>query len=520
MSQRHYLLNTTMPTSDLRALRQGVNADTVMVVEVAECVYAVPLPWFACFRQVDLHPCVVEMDSDSFEIMVPVADVPTAIANLESALPFMEDFTGERAYAREYWQSALDALKTLPLPFLTMDVSEILMNVEAAALTANLTAALGQNPEALAVIKRCFLEYDDKVLPYHLAAFYANEGITDKSRLRNTIALNMAIGNGLAWTKQAQSAQETPSRPPAPPAIDQRNARAGETSADLYRHACECQEAGDFEQAVSWYRRAIEVADASDSKSTDMFVNGSAAACNLADKYEHGLGVPQDYQQALAWYGRSAAKGNRVAQYSLGMMHKNGLGVPADNTEASGWFQQSARQGYADAAKELALMSAAALKARPVEKSGFAAGTLVHTQEGLRPIETLEVGDLVLTWPEDRPIPVRECAPFRLAEEYVFAPVIKTSAHEGQAISHVPLIGMGSDDAALCVTPNHHIWSKNRGWVAASEMKFGHCLVNGNFSNTMAGRARHDVERVTVFNIQVEDSHTYFVGALGLWVHT
>ena len=33
----------------------------------------------------------------------------------------------------------------------------------------------------------------------------------------------------------------------------------------------------------------------------------------------------------------------------------------------------------------------------------FAAGTLIHTKAGLKPIEGVEVGDLVLTYPEDQP---------------------------------------------------------------------------------------------------------------------
>jgi hypothetical protein len=32
--------------------------------------------------------------------------------------------------------------------------------------------------------------------------------------------------------------------------------------------------------------------------------------------------------------------------------------------------------------------------------SGFAAGTLIHTQTGLKPIEKIRVGDFVLSQPE------------------------------------------------------------------------------------------------------------------------
>ncbi|MCX7256839.1 MAG: tetratricopeptide repeat protein, partial [Polaromonas sp.] len=65
-----------------------------------------------------------------------------------------------------------------------------------------------------------------------------------------------------------------------------------------------------------------------------------------ADKYEHGLGVVQDDQQAVDWYRKSAALNNHVAQYSLGMMYMRGRGVPKDMVQARAWLIQSAEQGY------------------------------------------------------------------------------------------------------------------------------------------------------------------------------
>lgn len=524
MSQRHYLLNTTLPTSDLQALRQGVNAGTAQVVEVAECVYTIPLPWLACFRQADLRPCVVEMAADSVEIMAPVVDVPTAIANLEGALPLFEAFTGEQVFARAYWQSALDELKTLPLPYLTLNISEMLMNMAEEDLIAHLSAALGRNAEALAVVKQHFAEYDDKALPYPLDAFYANAGITDQGRIRNTVAMNMAITSGMAWTRQVPRVEKAPTKPapPAPLAQTPAPEQAGLSARDMYGRAYALQDAGDYVQAVHWYRQAIEAADASGTQSPDMFVNGSAAACNLADKYEHGLGVPQDYRQALAWYSKSAAKGNCVAQYSLGMMHKQGLGVPANNAEALGWFQKSARQGYADAAKELALLSTIALKERPTEKSGFAAGTLVHTKEGLKPIEQIQVGDWLLSFPEDQPIP----------QEYrqdpnppkIYKRVVQTFVTENQPVTEFPVTNYASGiHERFTATPNHPIYVKDRGWITLEAIYAGRKLVaveNHYFGNLMLGGLSKDKGLATVYSIEVEDFHTYYVGKEGMWVHT
>ena len=155
-------------------------------------------------------------------------------------------------------------------------------------------------------------------------------------------------------------------------------------------------------------------------------------------------------------------------------------------------------------------------KARGEIEECFAAGTLVHAKDGLRPIEELKVGDLVLTWPEDKPIPKRA----RLPDEYIYRPVTKTFVHEDTMIFHVPLLGTGvGKDEILRVTPNHPVFSEESGWLPISALKPSYSLIWAGFSNASIRRMKHDVERVTVYNIEVEDCHTYFVGKMGLWVH-
>lgn len=129
-------------------------------------------------------------------------------------------------------------------------------------------------------------------------------------------------------------------------------ARAGEAQAG-YSLAWLFQELKNYGHAVLWYRKVIDALERQPVDSADMFENGSAAKCNLADKYEHGQGVPQDYQQALYWYRQSAAQNNCVAQYSLGNMYLSGLGVPRDVETARQWLRKSAAQGYQDAQKVL-----------------------------------------------------------------------------------------------------------------------------------------------------------------------
>lgn len=105
----------------------------------------------------------------------------------------------------------------------------------------------------------------------------------------------------------------------------------------------------DYARALSLYRQAADLANSKEN----MFSNGSAARCNLADMYELGQGVTQDYGQALYWYMKSAEQENPVAQYSLGKMYRDGRGVPQDRDQAHAWFAKSAAHGHEGAIFEL-----------------------------------------------------------------------------------------------------------------------------------------------------------------------
>ena len=43
------------------------------------------------------------------------------------------------------------------------------------------------------------------------------------------------------------------------------------------------------------------------------------AQFNLGNRYAKGLGVPQDYKEAVKWYRLSAEQGVAQAQYNLGV---------------------------------------------------------------------------------------------------------------------------------------------------------------------------------------------------------
>jgi len=101
--------------------------------------------------------------------------------------------------------------------------------------------------------------------------------------------------------------------------------------------------AQDYAEAMKWYRLAAAQGNAN-------------AQNNLGTMYYNGSGVAQDYAEAVKWYRKAAAQGNANAQNNLGAMYERGEGVPQDDAEAMKWYRLAAAQGNADAQFYLGLM--------------------------------------------------------------------------------------------------------------------------------------------------------------------
>ena len=63
---------------------------------------------------------------------------------------------------------------------------------------------------------------------------------------------------------------------------------------------------------------------------------------NLGLMYNNGIGVTQDYAEAMKWYRKAADQGNAKAQSNLGLMYDNGQGVTQDYVQAHMWYNLSA----------------------------------------------------------------------------------------------------------------------------------------------------------------------------------
>ena len=71
------------------------------------------------------------------------------------------------------------------------------------------------------------------------------------------------------------------------------------------------------------------------------------AQLQLGLMYKNGIGVPQDYKEAVKWYRLAAEAGNSAALFNVGKMYNDGKGVPQDEAEAVKWFLRASEKGHA-----------------------------------------------------------------------------------------------------------------------------------------------------------------------------
>ena len=93
-----------------------------------------------------------------------------------------------------------------------------------------------------------------------------------------------------------------------------------------------------------------------DDAETVRMVQEAAAQNNLGFLYEHGKGIPQDYDMARQLFEKAAEQGHADAPLSLGYMYYYGDGVPQNYGMARKWYEKAAAQGHAAAQFNLGCM--------------------------------------------------------------------------------------------------------------------------------------------------------------------
>lgn len=131
--------------------------------------------------------------------------------------------------------------------------------------------------------------------------------------------------------------------------------------------------------------------------------------------------------------------------------------------------------------------------------SCFAAGTPVHTRQGLVPIERLQPGDLVLS--QDPPTGALS-----------YEPVL--TLHRNPP-SDTLAVTVG--DETIVASTYHRFWQPGRGWVMARDLNLGTVL--RAIRGTVPVGELLPGGRKPVFNLDVAGGKTFFVGQRGLLVH-
>ncbi|MEO6811439.1 MAG: polymorphic toxin-type HINT domain-containing protein, partial [Isosphaeraceae bacterium] len=131
--------------------------------------------------------------------------------------------------------------------------------------------------------------------------------------------------------------------------------------------------------------------------------------------------------------------------------------------------------------------------------SCFAAGTLVRTLSGPRPIEDIQVGDRLLT---------RDTESGALS----YQPVL--------VVHHNPpskTLRINLENEAIVSSVFHRFWRAGKGWAMARDLQPGDTL------RTLSGQSRvvsvEEDQVQPVFNLDVAENRTFFVGQAGTLVH-
>ncbi len=132
----------------------------------------------------------------------------------------------------------------------------------------------------------------------------------------------------------------------------------------------------------------------------------------------------------------------------------------------------------------------------------FTAGTPVLLADGGSvPIEQVRVGDQVLTTDPD-------------TGEETPRTVTATMATPDQPVWEVTL----SDGSTVEATPTHPFWVQGKGWTPVDQVRPGDQLVTPDETTITVAAAVDTGERATVYNIEVEGAHSYYVNTGTHWV--
>ncbi|WP_310499135.1 polymorphic toxin-type HINT domain-containing protein [Paenibacillus qinlingensis] len=131
----------------------------------------------------------------------------------------------------------------------------------------------------------------------------------------------------------------------------------------------------------------------------------------------------------------------------------------------------------------------------------FTAGTKVLTQDGEKPIEQVQLGDMVLAKnPDTGEMAYKEV-------DGLFQKEITESWN----------IYVG--DELITTTDEHPFWIHSKGWVVAKDLLVGDLFETSDGSYLAIDKIEVKEQHTTVYNFRVKDFHTYYVSNLKILTH-
>ena len=136
----------------------------------------------------------------------------------------------------------------------------------------------------------------------------------------------------------------------------------------------------------------------------------------------------------------------------------------------------------------------------------FLKGTLVHTENGLLPIEDVKVGLRVLAQPEEQ-------------GETAYKTVVNNFVFQNKNIWELVIEDEMGQLHKFMATENHPFWIDGIGWRRVDHIAVGQLVELSDKRFAKVVSVKDLAYTATVYNFEVEDYHTYYVGGIGVWVH-
>ncbi|MEQ1676221.1 MAG: polymorphic toxin-type HINT domain-containing protein [Chitinophagaceae bacterium] len=132
----------------------------------------------------------------------------------------------------------------------------------------------------------------------------------------------------------------------------------------------------------------------------------------------------------------------------------------------------------------------------------FETGTLLYAQNGLTPIENIKIGNIVYSYNLEK-------------DKLELSKVVNVLSRQTEGIFEITA---GSE--IINVTAEHPFYVVGKGWTKVKELKAGDVLKSSDGKSTVGVSGIRALSKaVTVYNIEVDGNHNYFVTGSTILVH-